>query len=278
VNPVLAATLDMERRGLDTLSLDYARKIRLGRMDMQLHPAGLGPGSAQFELSFRGQHVVFCGGIRLGVPLATTRASIPKCDILLLDVEPAEPKPPSVKQESTRLIKWVQDALASSSLPLVACGNLTSAIDVMWALQSLNVEIRAVRPLFEIYRRFSRSNALSWRVLRLNQTWPKQGIVIHLSRLWPHSRYFGKVVAKIVYAGPGRMSPDWAETGFRFGEGEDRSGLVSYVRRSGAKQVALGPHCDQILAKLLAKNGARIYRAQGSMQIPLPLDNPKSRP
>ena len=68
--PLCAAAIDAERRGLDTLGLGFGRKIRLGRMDLCLYPAGLGPGSALLEVVFQDRRIAFCDSEREVRPAA----------------------------------------------------------------------------------------------------------------------------------------------------------------------------------------------------------------
>jgi hypothetical protein len=109
------------------------------------------------------------------------------------------------------------------------------------------------------------------RLRRLEQGWPDEGTVLHLAELWPAAVAKRAFRGRVAFAGPGRSQPDWADVAFRLGEGEDRPGLVSYVKQTGAPKVALGPRCDQATAEMLAKTGVSLYRVGRPTQIPLPI-------
>jgi hypothetical protein len=270
VTPFMAAAMGAKKRGLDVLQLEYNRKLRFGQIDIKLLPAGVGPGSAQYEVAFKKRTLLFSGGVRLARPLIFQPAEFPKCDTLLLDVKPADPRPPAPARVSAKLKAWAKDALAAGQVPVIALGSLNAVFDAAWTLAFLDCEIRTSRPLFEMLRRVERLGFKVPALRRLNQTWPRGGVVLHLADLWPQSRFCGKASALAAYVGPGRAVPEWADAGFRLGECEDRPGIVSYVKQIGARQVVLGPACDERLFELLRKSGVEVYRVQHSSQMSLP--------
>jgi hypothetical protein len=265
--PFAAAAIGAERRDLDALTLGFGRKIRLGRMDISMVPAGLDPGSAQLEIGFKDRRIVFCGGVRLKAPLFAPPVETMPCDLLLLDVAPAEPRPGSPKRVATKLARWISDQLAAGQVPAVVCGSAGAAIDAAWTLSRMDVPTRACRPLFEMIRRVERFGLPFPRLRRLEQSYPDEGALLHLARLWPGR----EADLPVAYAGPGRERPAWADAAFRLGEGEDRPGLVSYVKKTGAAKVALGPRCDRSTASMLTNAGVAVYRVGHPTQIPLPL-------
>jgi len=265
--PFVAAAIGTENRELDALTLGFGRKIRLGRMDISLIPAGLDPGSAQLEIGFKDRHIVYCGGVRLTAPLFAPPAEIARCDLLLLDVAPAEPRPGSPKRSVSRLARWVAEQLDADQAPVVVCGNAGAALDAAHTLARLEVPARACRPLFEMIRRVEGHGLSFPRLRRLEQTLPERDVLLHLERIWTGRTKRGSVA----YVGPGREQPAWADAAFRLGESEDRPGLVTYVKETGASKVALGPRCDEATAAMLADAGVAIYRVGRPTQIPLPL-------
>jgi putative mRNA 3-end processing factor len=271
VTPFAAAAMDAESRGFDSLILDYGRKIRLGRMDIRLFPSGLGLGSSQFEISFKDSRILYCGGVRLAQPLSAPPADFPRCDLLLLDVKPAEPRPPSPRRVADQIKEWTKKVIDDGCLPVFVCGTLGAAFDLAWTLRMLEVPIRAVRPLFEMFRRVENFGFSIGGLRRLERPWPLGDCVIHLERLWKKLDPAMEKNTRVAFVGPGRQAPEWADTAFRLGEGEDRPGLVSYVKQTGATQVALGANCDEMVARLLSKAGINIYRVQHPTQMPLPL-------
>ena len=272
LTPLTASVIGAETRGLDALTLGYGRKIRLGRMDICLFPAGTGPGSAQFEVSFKGRRILYCGGVRLTQPLCWQEAELPTCDLLLLDAKPAEPRPVSPKRVSKKLRKWVVDAVGAGKMPVLCCGSIAAAVEAACTLRQTEEKVRACRPLFEMLCRVESSGFFPVsRLRRMEEQWPTSGAVLFLSRLWTRSSFRGVDSAAVAYVGPGRAKPEWADVSFRLGEGEDRPGLISYVRKTQASQVALGPNCDEATAKMLEKIGAKVYRVQRPTQMLLPI-------
>jgi hypothetical protein len=267
----LASVMDMEDKGVDALILDFGHQIRLGRMGIQLYPAGLGPGSTQLEISFQNRRILYCGGVSVHQPLNSPPCATPECDLLLLDTVTAEPKPPAPGSVTKPLLTWIQYTHERRRVPIVTFGNLTAALDVCWMLASNHVAIRTPRATFELFRRAASQGAQVPRLHQLRQTLPPKEVVLVAAERWPSSRFFNAPTVMCAYAGPGREGATFSvDTAFRLGEGADRPSLVSYVRETRAAQVALGPDCDEALAKLLQKAGIETYRLAHPAQMPLP--------
>jgi hypothetical protein len=268
--PFTAAALNAGRRELDMLTLGFGRRIRLGRMDFRLLPSGRGTGAAQLEVHYRDRRIVYTDGVRLAAPPHGKPAEIPRCDLLLLDTAPAEPKPPSPRRTAARLVDWVGDRLGRD-VPVVACGNKAAALDAARALFDAGIRLRAARGLYELLFRVAPHGFGVGDLYRLEQELPRDCAILYPARLWPSSRFAGREPARAVLAGPGRDLPAWAEVGFRLGEIEDRPGLVDYVAKSEASQVALGRSCDAATAAALQRTGVAVFRVKRPMQIPLPI-------
>jgi hypothetical protein len=267
---VLAEAMGWSKRGIDVLALDYRQKIKLGRMEITLYPAGLHPGSAELEISYRERRILYCGGVCLHQPLSSPPCEIPPCDLLLVDAAPADPKPPAPRQAAKRLLDWLRETLQRGMLPVVLTGTPAAALETAWVIGETDWTVHAQRPLFEMFRRADTLGARLPELRRLRDRLPVEGVVLHGADAWPRSRFAGLSGARVAFVGPGRATPPYADTGFRLAEGADRPALVSYVQRSGARQVALGTECDESLAKLLEKTGVQTFRISPPKQIPLP--------
>jgi hypothetical protein len=268
--PFTAAALGAKERGLDALHLGFGRRIRLGRMDIRLLPAGRGPGSALLEVGLHERRILYCGGVRLGSPFLGSGAEVPPCDLLLLDARAADPRPPSARRTGRQLADWAAAALPGGR-PVIACGNLTATLEVARSLADAGLPVRAYRPLYEMLHRLEEHDFPLAGLHRLEEEPPAGEVVLHAAGIWPQTRAARTAGLSVAHAGPGRACPDWAGQTFRLGEGEDRPGLVTFVRGTGAHEVALGPGCDDEIAAALRKLGVRVHRAPRSTQIPLPL-------
>jgi hypothetical protein len=247
------------------------RKIRLGKMDIRLLAAGLGPGAAQLEVGLGDQRILYCGCIRLSAPLLGPEAEVARGDILLLDAVAAEPRPPAPRRTSSLLASWVTERLRVGKIVALACGSRTAALEAAWTLRAMETPVRAVRPLYEMLRRIAPISFAVSGLVRLEKEWPGQGVVLHYSHLWPGPGKTPDRRTAVAYVGPGRQKPAWAEQNFRLGEGVDRSGLVKYVKGTGVGQVALGPNCDELLGPMLEKAGLEVHRVRHPTQMPLSL-------
>lgn len=267
--PTAAAAVGAIGRGLDTMGLAYERKVRLGKMDIRLLPSGFGPGGALLEVAYKDRVIVFCDGIRLARPLHSTPAIVPTCDLLLIDTACAEPRPPSPRTVAKELAAWAKRGL-EGGVPVVTCGSPSAAVDAAWALKDLEAPVTAARPIYEMLSRLETVGYDFPRLRRLNQEWPGEGLVLHWSHLWTYSRFFKEADA-VAFAGQGRTAPRWATASFRAGEREDRSGLSSFARQTGAGTVVLGPRCDEATASLLRRSGLNVSHLESPKQMRLPL-------
>ncbi|HUT79182.1 MAG TPA: hypothetical protein VM285_15900 [Polyangia bacterium] len=268
--PFTAAALGAKERGLDALHLGFGRKIRLGRMDIRLLPAGRGPGSALLEVGLLERRIVYCGGVRLGRPFLGPGAEAASCDLLLLDARVADPRPPSARRAGRQLADWAAASLTGGR-PVIACGNLTAALEAARSLMDAGIPLRAFRPLYEMMCRLEGHDFPLAGLHRLEEELPDGEVVLHAAGLWPQTRAALTAGLSVAHAGPGRACPPWAAQTFRLGEGEDRPGLVTFVRETGAAEVALGPGCDDETASAIRKTGVRVHRPPRPTQIPLPL-------
>jgi hypothetical protein len=270
LSSVLLSKTMVPERGLDVLALDFGQRIRLGQMTLEIFSAGLGPGSAQLQVAIKDRRILYCGGIRMARPLVSAPSEVPKCDLLLLDAAPADPKPPAPATSAKSLAKWLIDTLSDRRTPVLVFGSTAAAFDAVFAASTADVRLRAQRRIFEMVRRASPLLPLAGTVLRLEQRLPKkEGVLISMAR-WPKSPLFNHKGVAAAYVGPGRSVPPWAESAFRLGESEDRSGLAGYVRETGAAQVALSDACGVTFAEILCKQGIENFRIAHPEQMPLP--------
>ncbi len=270
ISPLVAAAIDAENRGFDALHLGYNRKIRLGRMDIRMLPSGMGPGASQIQIDFENRSIVYTEGIRLSSALASDSVEIPNCDVLLIGGAPAEPKPPSPRTVAAKLKTWIGDVANRGRLPVLCVDSKSAAVDAASVLRDSDVEVRLQRGLFEMFKRIESAGYATARILRLEQSLPETGVVMHHSDLWPTSS-FRHARVSVAYLGRGREKPGFADASFRFGETEDRPGWVAYARKTGAKEVALGPGYGANMQKLLVKAGLKVYRWRPPTQMALKL-------
>jgi hypothetical protein len=267
--PFAAAAIDAQRRGLDTLVLDYERKVRLGRMDIRLLSSGFGPGAALLEVGFQGRRILYCGAVRAATPLLGLPADPSPCDLLLLDAAAAAPRGIAPRTAARRLDAAVRQALADGAVAAVACGSRTAAIEAAHVLGQIDAPFLACRPIFEMLRRVERFGLTAPRLHRLEQAWPAAGMVLHYARLLPPLPA-GAAATRIIPVGPAALAAPPRDA-IRMGEGADRAELVDFALGTGAAHVALGPRCDAPTAAALEKAGATVYRVHRPTQIPLPL-------
>lgn len=270
MSPFVAEAIGAVRRGLDALILGYNRTIRLGRMDIRFLPSGFGPGSVQLEVSLKDRKIVMIGALRNGQPLSAPCLEIPRCDLLLMDIEPAESRPPAPRRVATQMRKWIEGVLDEKRTPVLCADSRASALEAAWIVRSADMEVRACRPVFEMLKRVAPFGYSMPRLRRFNEKVDAREVLIHLAPLWSRRQVLPKGEYSVAYIGKGRTVPSFAQQGFRLGESEDRRGILSFVKETKAETVALGPRCDQATSELLREAGLEVYRVRKPSQIDLP--------
>ncbi len=241
-------------------------------MDIRFLSAGMGQGTAQLEIGFRDRRIIYCGGVRMATPVKSPPVRVSRCDLLLLDAPVAEPKPGSPVVAARKLSDWVGRAVKrKGAAPAVVCGSFTAGFDAAWVLADAQVPVHCCRLLYDKLRRVANLGFPFGQLRRLNQSWPEEGVVLHLKKLWESNRTFDISRIDAAYAGPGRAVPDWASSAFRTGESEDRPGLVKYIGETGARVVAVGADCDDDTVVAIVRAGFSVHRVRSPIQLPLPL-------
>jgi hypothetical protein len=266
----LVPSMDCETRNVDVLAMDFGQKIRLGRMEIELYPAGLGPGSAQLMITYRNRRILYCGGIRTAKPLASPPSEVPICDVLLMDVAPSIPKPAAPSRAAKDLAGWLETTTRRGPAVLL-CGSKSAVLDVAWVLRSLSFKVHAARAVYDLICHSAPVIGMPGDFRRLGKKPVKEGIVlipeearskIDFSTLAPPER--------IAAVGMDEEPVDGTVVSFRLGDGEDRPGLAAYVKQTGATQIVLGKQCDEAQLSLLKKSGQAAFRVTHPVQIPFP--------
>lgn len=268
--PFAAAAIDAAGRDMDVLALDYERTVRLGRMDIRLLPSGLGPGSALLEVSFRDRRILYCGAVRAGAPLLGPAAAETACDLLLLDAAPAAPRGVAPRTAAHRLEAAIRAALAEGGVAEIACGTRSAALEAASVAGQIDAPLVAHRPIFEMLRRVERFGLSFPNLRRLEQDWPRAGMVLRGEHSPAPAPGKGDPV-RAVRVGPAFGGGGSAGQSIRLAEGEGRRGLVAFALGTGAGQIAVGPACDAETAAALERSGAAVCRVSRPTQIPLPL-------
>jgi hypothetical protein len=268
MHPASAAALCKEAAS-DVLAMDFNKKIRLGRMEIELYPSGVGLGAAQLLLTYKGRRILYSGGIRAAVPLFSPPAEFPPCDVLLIDVPSCDPKPKAPSRVAKELATSIE-RIAASGLTLVVLGTRTAALDVVGVLSALPFPIHASRGLAEMVQRCKPFIGHT-RIRRCDHGLPKEGILLVLLEGRLRSGFSSAVdKERVVYVGQGKACPSWASISFRLGESEDRAGLAAFAAQTGARHVILGQRCDDASLESMMSTGVEVHRIARSIQMPFP--------
>ena len=261
----LMSAVRARKHQMDMLAVDYDRLFRLGRMDLRLLPAGLGPGSAMLEIRFEGRKILYCGGLRVAKPLSGEAVAAPRCDLLLLDASPTLGRLVAPRTVRREFLEWVAARERRQVASAVVCDSRAAVYDVVSSVGRLPVPVHAHRSTYEMLRDTGYLGVGPDHILRLERSWPTGGLVLFSRRAWTSMRE--KVPGDVCFIG----APRNGEVSFGFGLGEGPRGLLAFARSTGATAVALGPRCGEAVAEVFQRAGFNAISSKRPVQLPLAL-------
>lgn len=263
--------------GSRALVANYGRPFVLGLLRVELFPSGVAPGSASLLCESPKGHVVFAGPLGLDQPGAQVlQAEIRPASALCIDATSAalEESFAPVNEAISAAVAFVKDALAASRQPVLLTGIDCLTLQLAQALQTAGILVRAHVSLFrlaDVHRaaglqsptlhRFTSSLGLNEALLL-----PVQAKApVTLARLKAPTVAL-TVGLPVSLADVKRLRPDAV---IPIGNVANRKGLLSYVKATGAKEVATLNDPKGAFAALLRQEGLDAYALGPPAQMTL---------
>jgi len=264
----------------EALASPMGRTFSVGELRVELVPAGHVVGSAQLLLRYRGERLLYCGGVRPGPAGLAEPYEARPADILVLDC-PYDAPPyqlPGRTRVAADVVGWVSEVLSSGEVPVLFACQLGMAQDLCRLLVDKGVPVRAHRTVAGWNRKLRALGADPGRTPELRRPLGGGAAVVApiraagsaaLRRLVPRPRgalVSGRAVEADVVAAVE------AEVGFPMSSHADAKALRKLVRDSGARHVYLGPRHTERFETTLRRSGLGVTRfsiAGTSAQLPL---------
>ncbi|MBN2530866.1 MAG: hypothetical protein JXR76_31055 [Deltaproteobacteria bacterium] len=268
----VVGSLGSRMQRMDAIAVSYDRSFKLGKMDLRLLPSGMGPGASLLEITYNNRRIIYSSGLRTTTPLMGESIPEIKCEILLIDFEMPETKPPAPRTIKPRLIEWYNTNVSkvSNISPVVLCDSAPALFDAFAVFSEIPDALFAHSSSYNILRHTSMQTNHSHRIKRLSREWPKSGVVFGTSQWFYRSAHHKNEAILRCYCGPDVRIPI-DTSAFRLGEPEHVGGLVQFAKKCGARTVALSPSAGDVCAAAFRKAGFDVYFSRIPKQLKLPL-------
>jgi putative mRNA 3-end processing factor len=275
-----AATLRLMQHRLGklhgALPVPYRRPFDLGRLVLELLPAGHVLGSAQLRVIREdGTRIVYTGDINFTNALTAEPAEIADCDVLVIESTFGHPRyvfPPRAELFD-RLAQWCSDHLARGVTPVLLCYALGKSQEAIKALSERGLRLCAhasIHAVCEIYRELG----MPLEVRRFQGVFEEGEVVVfppHIAKSQHIRRIRHATAALTGWAldGPHAAQRRGADAAFPISDHADFPSLVRYARQSGASEVITIRGFAEDLAKALRAEGFIARAVDRPLQLAL---------
>lgn len=262
----------MGRRRPQPLVVPWATPLQLGRLTMELLPAGSGPGAAILRWHAGGKTVIYAAAAR-PEPLPTARAlELASADVLVLDAELAEVVHASPAALRERVEAQVKASLADAEAAVWLFDRRSSALDVA-ALVGDRLPLYGHQGICALAARYAAAKVALPR-LRCSRLRPPRGSLL----LWPVRHLAtltrgpaGDLPRFLVQerCDPARMRAVGASDGLALSRRASGDELDQLARISGAADVVAFGAGAAALCGRLDRNGLRTWQLVADSQLAL---------
>jgi putative mRNA 3-end processing factor len=275
-----AATLRLMQHRLGelegALAVPYRRPFDLGRLSLELLPAGHVLGSAQIRVVREdGTRVVYTGDINFANPTTAERAEIAECDTLVIESTYGHPRyvfPPRA-EAFDRLADWCRHKLERGVTPVLLCYALGKSQEAIQALSQRGLRLCAHASIHEVCQIY-RELGMPMDVRRFDghfeegevAVFPPQMARSHHIRRVPHATaaLTGWAVDPSAIA-----RRHGADVAFAISDHADFPSLVRYARECGASEVITVHGFAEEFAKALRAEGIIARAVDRPLQLKL---------
>lgn len=133
--------LRLKSRLPGALSTAYRRPFAVGRLTLELYPAGCALGSAQICATCGGRRIAYAGDLGLGPSLTAEPAQVVSCDALVLAGWPTAAA--TAPGELAEVDRFVDRILARGGTPIVICSRAAKCLEIIKHLADRGRAVRA---------------------------------------------------------------------------------------------------------------------------------------
>src|SRR5215211_647945 len=275
-----AATLRLMQHRLGklrgALSVPYRRPFDLGRLVLELLPAGHVLGSSQLRVIREdGARIVYTGDINFTNSLTAEPAEIADCDTLVIESTFGHPRyvfPPRA-EVFERLADWCRANLARGVTPVLLCYALGKSQEAIKVLSQRGLQLCAHASIYEVCEIY-RELGMPLEVRRFHGHFEEGEVVVfppHIAKSH-HLRKIRHATAALTgwaLDGPRAAQRHGADAAFPISDHADFPSLRRYARQSGANEVITVRGFAEDLAKALRAEGLVARAVDRPLQLQL---------
>jgi putative mRNA 3-end processing factor len=275
-----AATLRLMQHRLGklhgALAVPYRRPFDLGRLMLELLPAGHVLGSAQIRVVREdGMRVVYTGDINFGNAATAEPAEIAECDTLVIESTYGHPRYvfPSRAQAFDRVADWCRQKLARRVTPVLLCYALGKSQEAIQALSQRGLRLCAHAAIHEVCQIYAELG-LPMEVRRFDGHFEEGEVGVFPPQMArsPQIRRVPNATAALTgwaIDGNSGARRHAADVAFPISDHADFPSLVRYARECGASEVITVHGFAEELAKALRAEGLIARAVDRPLQLKL---------
>jgi putative mRNA 3-end processing factor len=165
---------------ISALASPYRRPFALGRLELELFPAGHVLGSAQLRVRTDQGDLVYTGDLNLEASRTAERAQVVPCDVLVIEATYGHPRfvfPPRAQVEA-RVVDFVVRCLEAEVTPVLYAHPLGKAQELCALLGEAGISSRVHGAIYDICRIYGECGVSLPRVKRFQGTPAKNEAVV----------------------------------------------------------------------------------------------------
>lgn len=253
------------------LAVPFRRPFDLGRLVLELLPAGHVLGSAQLRVIREdGARVVYTGDINFSNALTAEPAEIAECDVLVMESTFGHPRYVFPPRETAfdRLAAWCTDQLRSGITPILLCYTLGKSQEAIKALSARGLRLCAHASIHDVCAVYGELG-MPIEARRYDGHFEEGEVGVfppQLARSHHLTRIRRATAALTGWAVDGRHGADVA---FPISDHADFPSLVRYAKQSGADEVITVHGFAEDLARALRDEGIVARAVNRPLQLPL---------
>jgi len=264
-------------RGLDAnfLLSPFNRPFSLGDLDLELHPAGHMPGSAQLIVKSSTQgDLLYTGHFDLRPHRTTERANIHQTQVLIMDSGWAHPQieDETLEKVQRSILTWTKRTLRQAYTPVLLVESLGYAQEIVAFLLDEGLSIKAHKSIFSNCRTYSALGLPLDGIRRLGKKVSRDEVLLmppHLAGSKTLGRIDRPCFALVSGSPKSPIHPmaQQSERTFFFSMAADYKMLTRYAQRSKAEKIYVVGHFASLLAEGLRSRGLNAWSLKPPQQM-----------
>jgi len=250
---------------IDALTSPFRRPFVLGKLELEMHPAGRMAGAAQLLIQRNGRRLLYTNDFLTQKLSTAERAQPTPCDVIAMPgtFGRRDIRFPERAEVQERILSFVDDALEEKATPVLVVPPLGPAQELMYMLGKRGYRLRVHRAIHDVAKVYVQLGRDLLGAKRL-QGQPARDEIVLIPPILRHDATVRGIQKRRLALISGRaLDPAYVfQTGvdeaFPLAEAADHQELIDFVSACGAREVYLTTQAEE-LAEDLRKKGVRVH-------------------